>query len=75
MVYLKLKGLDHVISFSLVDSFLDMQKGCGWAFGENCPDPHHPNFTHLKDIYHLNDPKYEGRVTVPVLFDLKVSYI
>ncbi len=45
----------------------------GWAFGENYPDPHHPTFTHLKDVYKLNEPDYSGRVTVPVLFDLKVN--
>ena len=73
MVFLKLKGLDHVISYSTVDSLLEMEKGCGWAFGENYPDPHHPKFTHLKDVYKLNDPEYNGRVTVPVLFDLKVN--
>jgi len=50
-----------------------MEKGCGWAFGEKYPDPHHPTFTHLKDVYKLNDPDYSGRVTVPVLFDLKVK--
>ena len=57
-----------------MDSFLDMEKGCGWAFGEKHPDPHHPTFTHLKDVYKLNDPEYNGRVTVPVLFDLKVKF-
>ena len=71
-MFLKLKGLDHVISYSVVDSFLDMQKGCGWAFGEKYPDPHHPNFTHLKSVYHLNDPDYKSRFSVPVLFDIKV---
>lgn len=59
----------------MVDSFLDMNKGCGWAFGEKYPDPHHPSFTHLKDVYRLNDPDYNGRVTVPVLFDLKVRFL
>jgi putative glutathione S-transferase len=49
-----------------------MEGDSGWAFGANYPDPHHPNFTHLKKVYHLNDPNYSGSVTVPVLFDLKV---
>lgn len=73
LVLLKLKGLDHVISYSVVDSLLEFEKGCGWAFGEKYPDPHHPTFTHLKDVYKLNEPDYNGRVTVPVLFDLKVN--
>ena len=70
---LKLKGLDHVISYSVVDTLLEMEKGCGWAFGEKCPDPHHPTFTHLKDVYKLSQPDYQARITVPVLFDLKVK--
>ena len=72
LVLLKLKGLEDVISYSLVDGILDMEKGCGWAFGEYYPDPHHPNFTHLKNVYQLHEPNYTGRITVPVLFDLKV---
>ncbi|CAF0726744.1 unnamed protein product [Adineta ricciae] len=75
LTVLKLKGLDHVISYSVVDSLLEFEKGCGWAFGEKYPDPHHPTFTHLKDVYKLNDPDYSGRVTVPVLFDLKTQKI
>ncbi|CAF1437609.1 unnamed protein product [Rotaria sp. Silwood1] len=75
LVLLKLKGLNHVISYSVVDGLLDMEKGCGWAFGEKYPDPHHPTFTHLKDVYKLSQPDYSGRVTVPVLFDLKTQKI
>ena len=56
-----------------MDTLLDMEKGCGWAFGEKHPDPHHPTFTHLKEVYKLNDPDYSARVSVPVLFDLKVK--
>ncbi len=54
-----------------MDGLLDFDKS-GWAFGEKYPDPHHPTFTHLKDVYKLNESDYNGRVTVPVLFDLKV---
>ncbi|CAF4091190.1 unnamed protein product, partial [Adineta steineri] len=75
IVVLKLKGLENVISFSLVDGLLDMEKECGLAFSEHCPDPHHSSFTHLKNVYQLNDPNYAGRVTVPVLFDLKTQNI
>lgn len=58
-----------------MDTLLEMEKGCGWAFGEKYPDPHHSTFTYLKDVYKLNDPDYNGRVTVPVLFDLKTQKI
>lgn len=51
----------------------------GWRFptakdndaeGEDVvPDPIHSDFTHLRDIYFESEPKYEGRFTVPVLYD------
>ena len=53
----------------------------GWRFatsedhdapGENVtPDPVHTdkNFTHLRDIYFSVDPDYQGRFTVPTLYD------
>lgn len=56
----------------------------GWRFvtpdeqlpGENTiPDPLHPEFTHLRDLYFSNDPDYTGRFTVPVLFDKKTNRI
>lgn len=56
----------------------------GWRFptpeenlpGENAvPDPLHPQYTHLREIYFSNDPEYAGRFTVPVLFDKKTHRI
>jgi glutathionyl-hydroquinone reductase len=56
----------------------------GWRFatadeklpGENTiPDPLHPDFTHLRDLYFSNEPDYTGRFTVPVLFDKKTNRI
>lgn len=77
----KLKGLEDIISFSSVHWHLAEK---GWRFatsdeklpGENTiPDPLHPDFTHLRDIYFSNDPDYTGRFTVPVLFDKKTNLI
>lgn len=72
----KLKGLEDYISVSSVHWHLGEK---GWRFptaedtdaeGENVvPDPCHPDFTHLRDIYFESDPNYEGRFTVPVLYD------
>ncbi|KAI0132760.1 hypothetical protein BJ170DRAFT_615317 [Xylariales sp. AK1849] len=73
-----LKGLEDFISFSVVHWNMGEK---GWRFptaedkdaeGENVvpdPLPGHESFTHLRDIYFDADPKYEGRFTVPVLFD------
>lgn len=56
----------------------------GWRFvtpdeklpGENVtPDPLHQNFTHLQDIYFEQDKNYEGRFTVPTLYDKKAKKI
>lgn len=54
----------------------------GWRFatpdevgqvpGDNVtPDPEHPDFTHLRQIYFEQNPQYEGRFTVPTLYDVK----
>lgn len=39
------------------------------------PDPLHPVFTHLRDIYFAVDPQYTGRFTVPTLYDTKTKRI
>lgn len=40
--------------------------------GENVtPDPLHPDFTHLRNIYFDVNPEYTGRFTVPTLYDKK----
>lgn len=75
MIARKLKGLEDFISFSVVHWHLGEK---GWRFvtsdesfpGENVtPDPLHPNFTHLRDVYFESDPDYSGRFTVPLLYD------
>lgn len=35
------------------------------------PDPLHPDYTHLRDIYFENNADYSGRFTVPTLYDKK----
>jgi len=56
----------------------------GWRFvqdneqvpGENATkDPLHPEFTHLRDIYFSVNSSYEGRFTVPTLYDKKSKTI
>lgn len=43
------------------------------AFTE--PDPLHQEYTHLRDIYFEQNPNYEGRFTVPTLYDVKQKKI
>lgn len=56
----------------------------GWRFatadenvpGDNVtPDPLHPDYTHLRDMYFAQNPDYEGRFTVPTLYDKKANKI
>ncbi|KAF4461646.1 glutathione S-transferase Gst3 [Fusarium albosuccineum] len=73
----KLKGLEDIISFSVVHWHLDFNTG--WRFatpadtdaeGENVvPDPLHDDFTHLRQVYFETDPDYSARFSVPVLYD------
>lgn len=59
----RLKGLDTVISLSIVEPELGAQ---GWRFA--APDPV-TGATWLHEIYTAADPHVNGRATVPVLWD------
>ncbi len=66
VIFRKLKGLEDVISMSVVEPVMGEQ---GWQFG---PDADHDSLngkTRLNEIYLLADPRYTGRVSVPVLWD------
>ncbi len=64
----KLKGLEDAIGLSIVDPILSDK---GWAFSDApgaIPDSvNHAQY--LQEIYLKADPKYTGRITVPVLWD------
>jgi len=64
----KLKGLEDVISLSVVEPALTDQ---GWRFGDypgsNRDSLNHATYIH--EIYTKADPHYTGRATVPVLWD------
>lgn len=84
LIVRKLKGLEDIIPFTSVHWEM-LEKG--WRFptkndadvpGENCtpdPVPGHEEFTHLRDIYFSVEPEYEGRFTVPTLYDKKQKKI
>eukprot|EP00761_Pharyngomonas_kirbyi_P000240 gb/GECH01000240.1/.p1 GENE.gb/GECH01000240.1/~~gb/GECH01000240.1/.p1 ORF type:complete len:313 (+),score=61.95 gb/GECH01000240.1/:1-939(+) len=71
------KGLEDVISYSVVSPYL--QKG-GWHFADDSeikgaePDPLY-GASHLKELYLKADPEYNGRITVPTLWDKKKETI
>jgi len=70
LIFRKLKGLEDVISASPVDP--DMLEN-GWEFGSQADGTADPLFgkRYLREIYTQADPKYTGRVTVPVVWDKK----
>lgn len=69
-IFRKLKKLEDIISLSIVDPVMGEN---GWEFSENTDCI--PDVVNLKDylheVYTKADPKYSGRVTVPVLWDKK----
>lgn len=64
----KLKGLEDVISLSIVEPTISDE---GWRFGDypgSTPDTVN-GATYLHEIYSKADPHFTGRATVPVLWD------
>ena len=70
----RLKGLETIIGMTVVDPIRDDK---GWAF-RNVPgasdDPIN-GFQFLSEAYLATDPTYQGRVTVPVLWDKETKQI
>ena len=74
LIFRALKGLEDVISLSVVDPLMGDQ---GWVFSDApgaIPDGVNGK-GHLHEIYTLADPRYSGRVTVPVLWDKRTGTI
>lgn len=68
----RLKGLEDVISMSVVDPVRDER---GWAFtGGEYTDPVN-GFEFLSEAYHASDPEFDARVTVPVIWDKEAGRI
>ncbi len=68
LIVRNLKDLDHVIGVTVVDPIRDDK---GWAFREGpgySVDPVN-GFQFLSEAYLATNPRFRGRVTVPVLWD------
>jgi len=80
LIVRELKGLKDIISYNSVHWHMGEK---GWRFatpdenvpGNTTPDPLHKDFTHLRNIYFEQNPDYEGRFTVPTLYDKKTNRI
>jgi putative glutathione S-transferase len=68
IIFRRLKKLEDVISLSIVDPVM---REVGWRFSDSPAAI--PDFVNgkawLSEIYLMTDPKFTGRVTVPVLWD------
>lgn len=74
LIFRKLKGLEDAIPLSIVDPYMGES---GWEFGSSpgtIADSAN-GAKKLHEIYTKADPRYTGRVTVPVLWDRKLDTI
>ena len=73
-IYRKLKGLEDMISLSVVHPFMGDK---GWTFAEGAGVIADPivNASYLYEVYVAAKPDYTGRVTVPILWDKKTHTI
>ncbi len=64
----KLMGLEETIGITVLDPVRDER---GWAFREGPDYSRDPvnGFAYLSQAYAASDPNFDGRVTVPVLWD------
>lgn len=74
LIVRNLKGLQDAIGLTVVDPIRDER---GWAFREGPDHSTDPvnGFQYLKEAYIMSDPRFRGRVTVPVLWDKETRRI
>jgi glutathionyl-hydroquinone reductase len=74
LIYRKLKGLEKMISISVVNAYMGEK---GWTFeqGPGVIEDEVNHVHYLYELYHLVDPDYSKRGTVPILWDKKQGTI
>ncbi len=74
VIFRKLKGLEEAIGMTVVDPVRDER---GWAFRDGPGFNTYPinGFQFLSGAYQATDPNFDGRVTVPVLWDKRTGKI
>jgi len=65
LIVRQVQGLAATVGVTVLDPVRDER---GWRFLPDTPDPHE-GFRLLAEAYTATDPAYDGRVTVPVLWD------
>ncbi len=71
LIVRKLKRLEGAIGLTVVDPLRDER---GWRFTAAEPDPVN-GFAYLAEAYVATNPQFDGRVTVPVLWDKRTGVI
>jgi putative glutathione S-transferase len=77
IIFRRLKGLDDVVGMTIVDPLRDER---GWRFGA-AGDPATGEvdplngWTYLSEGYVATDPSFDGRVTVPTLWDRETGRV
>lgn len=74
LIFRSLKGLEDMISISVVNAFMGED---GWTFkeGEDVVSDNVNGKTYVHELYSLAKSDYSGRVTVPILWDKKLNTI
>jgi putative glutathione S-transferase len=74
LIVRNLAGLQDAIGVTVVDPIRDER---GWAFRDGPGFSHDPinGFAYLSEAYKATDPGFDGRVTVPVLWDKQTRRI
>jgi len=73
LIVRKLKGLEDVITYTVVDWLLEEK---GWKFTDKkpkCSLDAINGCSYLREVYAIADPEYCGNITVPVLWDKKTK--
>ena len=68
----RLKGLEEVVGMSVVDPVRDER---GWAFTGGEYVDRQNGWSFLSEAYHATDPGFDGRFSVPVLWDSETGRI
>ncbi len=71
LIFRELKNLQEYIDITVVDAVMLEN---GWEFSDSQPDPLY-DFKFAYQLYLKADSQYEGRVTVPILWDKKTETI
>lgn len=72
MIVRALRRLEHVVEMTAVDPRMSDD---GWSFGGDGEEDPLFKAPYLRDVYLRADPRYTGRVSVPVLWDKKKQTI